>query len=834
MPCPFCSQVMVRLRANEVVDDRVLLARAQAEIKRLKRRLREALEGTLLGAAESDDDPHENGAGGCPRHKGGGGSEETTYASKKIKVEPPNSCIRSRSGEGAKYVEVDTEDSTTAAAGTNSAEEHHRGSTDEGKEETAPISAAATTASVVASKAAHKRQAAKLIAENERLREDNDRLRADVQRLVLLSNKQRLRRQRRQQRSVGRSGKVPVGPSSSPIDWSARYADAAAEARRRRPGPSLRPSSNQSLNQGASSSSSSRVTAMGKKRSASPSPASPMAATVPARVLSLPKFCRRQFGVDGGDAKGAGGEGEPVEEQLSEAEVRALIEIIPDVDATISPENQEAKKEATQLAMFRREIEEGVECESPIKRGGGSGGGGIRALTDDGGAVRTNDGATDGNPDKETDIELFLDQSQRLEDMMFEAQDRERRRLRDERYHLASVRKQRLALEEQLAELTRGGDTDADNSVPHSTTTAKPAVKMDSNHVPRLPSTLAENDGSHQAHTEVWKQSQQQQQQPPPPCFDGAVSVPGEHQREKTTTTSPILEGKERKSATHSKTNGSSNKSDENNNNDGSDGENIGCEEQPSSSSMALIGSAAATTTTTGKIPTTTASTTAMMMAVLAPPEETDGSNVYGTNRRGNSSASNNPALGARPTIPATKLPPEQRRQQTGRGVPVSTPTSHRNPSPSSGLRQRRPATSTGGPPSGSSRATSRSRRTKLRVGGSRSPMRGKRLAFVEPASPRFERNRGGTGSNQHHQLRQQQGRPREGSGGDSRAPQAAAHPLLASASPKKSRRFGRGADRTAPDRGGCNEQGGAAERGLSYGVADLGLRLKVRLKPRI
>ena len=758
----------MRLRANEVVDDRVLLARAQAEIKRLKRRLREALEGTLLGAAEDHDGgghaDEANGGGGHHQAEGGRDSDGTA----KIETGALGACIGESGEEGTKGGGRGADNMEITTAATSGGGQSGCVPTKEGEERTERISAANTPTPAV--DVAQKRQTAKLIAENERLREDNDRLRADVQRLVLQSNKQRLRRQRRQQRGVGRAGNIPTGPPSAPIDWSTRYADAAADARRRRPESSHRAGSHARVNRSASSS---RVVAMARRRRASPT-------TAPARVSSLPKFCRRQFGVDGNVEEGAESEGNPVEDGLSAEEVRAIIEGNDEAEATKTtlglPRNQEEGDEeavaAKQLKMFRRELQSWTGKGSFVRRGDDGGEEGAGGTPENSGTVdRTDGGASSGNLDEETDIELFLAKSQRLEDLMFEAQGREKRCLREERARLASSREQRLALEAQLAELTGGAgiadSTATGTHTPAHVSTVKSAMVTNIKHVPQLrviptaPSTSAEEGRGQPTSPSVWNhQPQQKQQQSPPPCFDGAVSAPDENRT--TTTPSPILgvAGRGKTDSSH-------------NHNRNSDREKrIGWAEQPSAGTADATNPAATTSTPTTTIPATTAATTAMMMAVLAPPEQSGGSSsgAPGPDRRG-SHASNNPALGARRTVPATRLPQDRQRHKPGRVFPDATPVSLPYSSPSPGSRQRRPATSTGGPPTGNrARSRSRARGTQLRAGRvSRSPVRGGRLAFLEPSSPQCARKGGGRG-------------------GDEQVPQ----------------------------------------RGLAYGVADLGLRLKV------
>lgn len=877
---------MVRLRANEVVDDRVLLARAQAEIKRLKRRLREALEGTLLGAAaEHNDDDGDNAdetnTGSCHHHEGGTGPDNARVVSSMIKVGSAYSCAGGP-GEGGKEDERGgLEDSITTTAGTTTGEQDHCASTSVGKEETGGIPAAAGTITTATTdvQAVQKRQAAKLIAENERLREDNDRLRADIQRLILRSNKQRLKRQRRQQRGVGRPGNnTPHGPLPSPIDWSARYAVAAAEARRRRPASSHRPSSDLSLSRRVSSSassvSSSRMIMTGRKRNTDPGRAVAVtaAATEPARVTNLPKFRRRQFDdLDEGERQGQvedEGDSKHVEDGLSAEEIRAIIGNNAGAEETeampTSAGNQEEDEEAielTQLAMFRRELQEGVVSKPFAKRGGGSGGGGGKegrrrgggdALENNGGVLVDNS-AGNGNQHEETDIEVFLDHAQRLEDMMFEAQGRERQRLREERARLACAREQRLALEAQLAGLSGGRDdgiisvdTDNDTQTPATTTTEGLSETTYGKSVLRLPvrtttpSARAEEIKGQPAHSPVWKNYQQQQQQEhhhqhqQPPSFDGAISA---------TTASSVLgvEGSKRVSSSNSSHNNTNTNTHNTTHNSGVDGDKrIGWAEQPNSTASTGRTTPAATTATA-----TNATTTAMMMAVLAPTEESSNSNnseVCGTHSQDNNYGNTGGALAggkARRTVPATKLPPERRqKQQTEQETPAPILLSHQSSSSSSGSRQRRPATSTGGPPTDSSKARSRSRRIG-RGGGSRSPVRGGRLAFLDSSSPHDERNSGGSGNSKRYRPRQQQ-RQQQGKlgGGDGGGGVSTATPTNTAAvavpkappSPERTRKFGSREIGRSPLKGSDhNEQGGATKGSLAYGVADLGLRLKVR-----
>lgn len=373
---------MVRLRANEVVDESVLLARAQAEIVRLKKLLRQALDNTLTVG------------GVCGLHEEPGTRDWSSENPK-----PDINVVDMK--------EVNDEEHVTP---TNSLS----GETD--AKETAQI----TTTMV----AAQKHQAAKLMAENERLREENDRLKADVQRFS--QNNQRSKRRRRGGREVTAMGSE--GLPFPPVDWSARYAEAASDTRRRRSAGSL-----SFVNDSASSL---------RARSASP------LAKVSIQA-SLSTFKRRSFD-DGRD----GGEGDPVENSLSAEEVRV---VIGDEETMIlSPGNQEEAEEVTQLEMFRCELE------------GGVGGTGKPSKV----VENTNLLAID-----KTETNKFLHDSQRLEDLMFEAQSRERQRLREERDRFAIAKRERLMLEAQLAELN-GGITVATPTavVTAATSSAPPAL----------------------------------------------------------------------------------------------------------------------------------------------------------------------------------------------------------------------------------------------------------------------------------------------------------------------------------------------------------------------
>ncbi|CAM9212099.1 unnamed protein product [Ectocarpus sp. 13 AM-2016] len=660
------KKVMVRLRANEVVDDRVLLARARAEIKRLKKRLREALEGALLGmAAEDDGDdgrcPNESSRS-CHNHDRNGTPEETKPCPETVDDVSPGGA----DGGSARRVK----------------EEGDKGHS--------------TTTSTVANNAA-------------------------------------------------------AGHSCS-------------------------------------------------RRSASPSK---VAAAVPSSALRPPKFRKRQFAVDGGRGQDSGGEGEPAEDALTAEEVRAIVSNSAEAEAASGSleqkvEEEQGAEEAKQLAMFRREIQEGVVSGSLVKRGGGGGiGRGIATVPVKSRAVVgvDGDGDNDGdnvnrNPDEEADIEVFIDQSQRLEDLMFEAQGRERRRLRG---------------------------------------TTEPSVAR----LPPTSSPCTYANGGQAAEAKVKAQQLQdqhkdrrgQQQQQPPPCCDGALVAPDTCSLMETVIP-PVLR------ALGTKEKGISINID-----DDKGQTRTGWTDQ---SSRTTEGSHSMTNVNPTPTPATTATTTAMMMAVLASPQTaTDGCEIYDPHRLANSTnSSGRNDISAVETlsgervqraVSAIKPPLERRRRQRQTGtqnqspIPSSPSSLHGHPFPSPSVQRRRPATSTGGPPTGRNRARSSSRRIyRRKVGGSRSPVRGKPSAFLEPASPQVGPHNGG--GEEPRPRRRQQGKLGSGGGGggggSSATKVAATHPRLARSSPERKQRFGQeflGAD--------ADDQ---RKKGLSYSVADLGLRLKV------
>ncbi|CAM9155135.1 unnamed protein product, partial [Hapterophycus canaliculatus] len=697
------KKVMVRIRANEVVDDRVLLVRAQAEIKRLKRRLREALEGTLFGDSAEDggeDNETANEANGNINPHGQGGRSDETFSSRK-KIEdfsPGGSTMGPKGGAGAK----------------------------------------------------------------------------------------------------DRSEEGLVQP------------------------PTV-------------------VTNNGQQHLCSTSPGPAVATT----AAVLPKFRRRQIGLDEGTRQGSGGEDEAVEDALSADEIRVMVDINNAeakmaATAWASPMKlEEEKKEAgevSQLAMFRRELRDGVVSGSFVKLGGGSGGNGGGGGDRIGGGVGGGESgaspeeiggrayASDSNvnPDELTDMEVFVDQSQRLEDLMCEAQGRERQRLREGRGRLASVRAERLA----------------------------------------MPSPRTGHDGGQTAGATLsTHRLQHPQPQPPPPSFDGALLVHSEHERTaKAMVTPPIV----RRAESTGGTSGNDNNRDE----EDKPRERTGWAEQPreSTTSGGMISSRADASPT----PSTTATTTAMMMAVLASAEQDECSNisdVHDTDRRGHHNTEINlseleqfSGVGAGRMVNATKPPLEQHRHERTKWMSSTTiprsPLSsvlRRDSHPSTSGRRQRPATSAGYPPTGGSRASSRSRRIRHRaggrLGGSRSPIRAGRLAFAEPASPQKGQNDGGSGKTQQHrsgQKQQRQRQQRQKNAGDEststmliaaaspnmsaagKALRAAGNPPLSSTSPAGGQGLGGKAGGSDAFETDAIQSERGTTRSLTYSVADLGLRLKV------
>ncbi|CAM9198949.1 unnamed protein product [Ectocarpus sp. 4 AP-2014] len=666
------KKVMVRLRANEVVDDRVLLARARAEIRRLKKRLREALEGALLGTAAEDDGndgrcPNESSRS-CHNHDRNGTPEETKPCPEIV----DDVCSGGADGGSARGVkeEGDNGHSMTTSTVTNNTAARHSCS----------------------------------------------------------------------------------------------------------------------------------------RRSGSPSKG---AAAVPSSALRLPKFRKRQFAVDGCPGQDSGGEGEPVEDALTAEEVRIIVSNSVEAEgASGSPEQkveeEQDAEDAKQLVMFRREIQEGVVSGSLVKRSGGGGRGrGTATFSAKNRAVVMvdGDGDNDGenvnrNPDEQADIEVFIDQSQRLEDLMFEAQGRERRRLH-------------ATIEPSIARFppTSSPRTDANGGQPAN-------AKMK---IQQLQDQLEDRRGQ--------QQQQQQKQQKPPPCYDGALAAPNTCSL-MATLTPPVhraLGTKEKGIII----------------NVGGDKGQVrtGWTDQSSRTTRETHSIANVDPTPT---PATTATTTAMMMAVLASRETaTDGCEINDPHRRvnsnNNSGGNDNSAVEAfavervHPAVPAIKPPLERRRRQRQTGtqsqspIPLSPSSLHGHPFPSPSVQRRRPATSTGGPPTGRNRARSNSRRIYHRkAGGSRPPVQGKPSAFLEPASPQAGPHDGG--AEEPRSRRRQQGKLGNGGGGggggSSATEVAATHPRLARSSPEQKQRFGQeflGAD--------ADDQ---RKKGLSYSVADLGLRLKV------
>ncbi|CAN0453717.1 unnamed protein product, partial [Ectocarpus sp. 12 AP-2014] len=139
------KKVMVRLRANEVVDDRVLLARARAEIKRLKKRLCEALEGALLGTAAEDDGndgrcPNESSRS-CHNHDRNGTPEETKPCPETVDDVSPGGAVGG-SARGVKEEGDKGHSMTTSTVANKAAAGHSCSSTVAGSEESSRVSEA--------------------------------------------------------------------------------------------------------------------------------------------------------------------------------------------------------------------------------------------------------------------------------------------------------------------------------------------------------------------------------------------------------------------------------------------------------------------------------------------------------------------------------------------------------------------------------------------------------------------------------------------------------------------------------------------------------------------
>lgn len=469
---------MVRLRANEVVDDRVLLARAQAEIVRLKRLLRDALEGAL--GSETCDIPE------------GGARSRTRPADNELPTltsdypEQGNTHIQA-SGE-----KIETEGYrkvTTQAVPTVSPELVGRPFVDTALEtiRISPAAAAAAASAVSAASATaatRNRQESKLVAENEALRDDNNRLRAEL--LVFIRRKERLKRRRRTESffsgDKGRndSRRSRGAPPFSPVvDWSTRYARAAADARSRRPASAYSSRSQVARRAGGIVGPSSASLSATLSSSPLPIPSDGDVMTTPrviaavpdtssmgmtkeslsvlssstpksATVVSTPRavFRRRVFDGDGGDS-------EPLNDLRSARAVGAVLRGAEAGDSESSSSCDQAKVEGAKAEMarldfFRCKLEErvdGTEYKANRnhvtgKMGGMGSGSGERLIHLD----RTVDVHS-------AELDAFLKESQQLEDAMFEAAGREKQRLQSGRKRFASIKAERMALEAQLAEL---------------------------------------------------------------------------------------------------------------------------------------------------------------------------------------------------------------------------------------------------------------------------------------------------------------------------------------------------------------------------------------------
>lgn len=322
---------MVRIRPNEVVDDRVLLGRARAEITRLKQLLRRVLDNALQ-PDEPGSTPTALDSRGHSRDIGRVGGE----TGEKIALSGcPNGDARN------------------------------------------------------VEQAAQNHQVAKLIAENERLRDDNTCLLAKVQRLDKI--KQKMKRRRRVGRSITPVRRIAPPIPVTPIDLSVRYANAASQPRRQRP-------------------SSSRERSQSPRQSISP-----------AMSPTLKPFIRREFATP----DNANVEGKPIEDEVSEEEIKDLI----DDNLTTNSTGNREEEEMAQIEALRCSLQAAD-----------------RRNETEGNGVASERAAS-------PDIGRIVGESQRMEDLLFEAQGRERRRILEERERLTSSRAERLALEAQLAEL---------------------------------------------------------------------------------------------------------------------------------------------------------------------------------------------------------------------------------------------------------------------------------------------------------------------------------------------------------------------------------------------
>lgn len=392
---------MVRLRPNEVVDDRVLLARAQAEIVRLKQLLRQALDNTLRADA---------------------GPKESVEAAEKISLgvgSDLHSAVKTiTSTRAPQNIDDSLETAPEKTAGPG-----------DSPDAVGSGNAAALTA------ASQRRQVARLIADSEHLREENERLKTEVQRLVDCEHqrqKQKKRHYRRGRSSSFGSRSLAAGRlsfSPSPVDWGVRYADAAEAARRRRrPGSSSRSSILGANSRGASS----------RARSASPS--------VTATRASIPRFRRHAFQEEEGEVT--------LPERAMDLSTEKLREILgeegdgegSEMSGVIQrKEDPNEVKAVRELERFRSELDRLASADRSEQR-------------------RTGEAMASARHVNEKDIVVQeAEESQRLEDVMFEAQGRERQRVREERARLSAARAERLALEAQLASLnavTHGDSAD--------------------------------------------------------------------------------------------------------------------------------------------------------------------------------------------------------------------------------------------------------------------------------------------------------------------------------------------------------------------------------------
>lgn len=322
---------MVRIRPNEVVDDRVLLGRARAEITRLKQLLRQVLDNAL----QSDKS----------------GSTPTALYSRGHSRDIGR--VEEETGEEIALTGCSDGDARTVK------------------------------------QAAQNRQVAKLIADNERLRDDNNCLLAKIQRLEKI--KQTMKRRRRGARSITPMRRIAPPIPATPVDSNARYTNAASQQRRQRP-------------------SSSRERCQSPRQSLSP-----------ASSPTLKPFIRREFATDGNI------EGKPIEDDVSEGEIKGLIDDNLTTTSTGNREEEEmAQIEALRCSLLASEGRNGIE----------------------GNGVTSQRAAS-------PQIGEIVGESQRMEDLLFEAQGRERRRIHEERERLNSSRTERLALEAQLADLMR-------------------------------------------------------------------------------------------------------------------------------------------------------------------------------------------------------------------------------------------------------------------------------------------------------------------------------------------------------------------------------------------